>query len=73
MGSRTGAINAPIGDISNSGDFSNSRDFSSLDISDDTGLCTFSCKDCGNQFAGVRVGINLKCPECHSENTKMEL
>lgn len=61
MGSRTGAINAPIGD------------FSSLDISDDTGLCTFSCKECGNQFAGVRVGINLKCPECHSVNTKMEL
>lgn len=65
MGSRTGAIIAPIGDISNPGDLS------SLDISDDTGLCTFSCKDCGNQFAGVRVGINLKCPECHSVNTKM--
>lgn len=65
MGSRTGAIFAPTGKISNSGGLS------SLDISDDTGLCVFSCTDCRNQFAGVRIGISLRCPECHSVNTKV--
>ncbi len=65
MGSRTGAIVAPIGKISNTGGFSN------LDISDDSGLCVFLCTGCGNRFAGVRVGISLRCPECHSVNTKV--
>jgi len=42
-----------------------------IDISEDIGLCKYECKECGSSFKGVRTGKQLKCPECHSENTKI--
>lgn len=42
-----------------------------IDISEDTGLCEYKCNECGNTFKGVRIGKKLKCPECHSADTKI--
>jgi len=40
-------------------------------ISDDAGIVECVCNDCESKFKGVRVNAKLKCPECHSSNTKL--
>ncbi len=42
-----------------------------IDLAEDEGLCEYVCNDCGGKFKGVRVNAKLKCPECHSTNTKI--
>lgn len=39
--------------------------------SEDAGIVECVCNDCGGKFKGVRVNTKLKCPECHSSNTKL--
>lgn len=42
-----------------------------IDLSEDTGICEYECNNCGKTFKGVRIGKMLKCPECHSVNTRI--
>lgn len=41
-----------------------------IDLSEDE-FCEYKCNECGNTFKGVNTGKTLKCPECHSADTKI--